>query len=182
MAENKTTAEKKIKSLLADLSSADEAIRLGAVQALKVNGNETVIEPLLLVLVSDPAVAVKQEIADLLNTTKSSKVPAEIAKALLDARFVEIRQTLLSSIWNSGLDYAPYLKEIMIAGTQGEMMDALECITILENMETDLTEDEIFEPLLVLTEYLGANPSETGPKMDLLKEVAETLKQKNNLL
>lgn len=182
MAEKETTPDKKIKSLLVDLAGKDEASKVSAVQALKVHGNETVIEPLLVVLTSDSSAEVQSEIIDLLNTTKSTKVPAEIAKALVDSRFVDIRQILLSSIWNSGLDYAPYLKEIMIAGTEGEMMEALECITILENMEADLSEDEIFEPLLVLTEYLGTHKSETGPKMDLLKEITVTLQQRNNLL
>lgn len=182
MAEKETTSDKKIKSLLADLVGKDEDGKVSAVQALKVHGNETVIEPLLVVLISDSSAAVQGEIIDLLNTAKSTKVPAEIAKALVDSRFLGIRQVLLNSIWNSGLDYSPYLKEIMIAGTEGEMLEALECITILENMEADLSEDQIFEPLLVLTEYLGTHKSETGPKIDLLKEITASLQQRNNLL
>ena len=163
------------------LASGDDKQQVKAVQGLKVHGNETVIESLLLTLADNPSDAVYSEIVDLLNTPKSTKVPAEIAKALVDKRFVEIRHTLLTTIWNSGLDYRPYLTEIVTAGTEGEMMDALECITIIENIEGEMTEDQLFEPLIVLTEYLGSTRDE-GPKLDLIREVTATLQNINNML
>ncbi len=182
MAEKETAKDKKIKTLLLDLGSKDEKVQLKAVKALKVHGNETVIEPLLLMLVNDASPAVYAEICEILNTIKFTSVPEKIASALVDKRFTSIRQELLISIWNSGLDYRPYLKEIMMAGVEGEMMDALECITIVENIEGELTEDELFEPLIVLTEYIASNRSESGAKLDLLKEITLDLQNRNNLL
>ncbi len=181
MEKKETVKQKKVKDLLATLESGDDKQQVKAVQGLKVHGNETVIEPLLLTLANNPSDAVYSEIVDLLNTPKSTKVPAEIAKALVDKRFVEIRHTLLTTIWNSGLDYRPYLTEIVTAGTEGEMMDALECITIIENIEGEMTEDQLFEPLIVLTEYLGSTRDE-GPKLDLIREVTATLQNINNML
>ncbi|MDG1916151.1 MAG: hypothetical protein P8I55_16380 [Crocinitomix sp.] len=173
--------KKKVQDLLSELASGDTKRQVKAVQGLKVHGNETVIEPLLAALVKKPADELYSVIVDLLNTPKSSKVPAEIAKALVDKRFVDIRHTLLTTIWNSGLDYRPYLKEIVTAGTEGEMMDALECITIIENIEGEMTEDQLFEPLIVLTEYLGSTKDD-GPKLELLREVTATLQNINNML
>lgn len=173
---------KKVKDLLSELASGDEKKQIKAVQSLKVHGNDSVIEPLLIVLSKNPEGQLAGEISDLLNTTKSTKVPPVIANALVDERFEGIRHTLLTSIWNSGLDYRPYLKEIVTAGTKGEMMEALECITIVENIDGQLSEDELFEPILVLTEYIGSNRSETGAKMDMLKEILMTLQNMNNQL
>ncbi len=181
MEKKETVKQKKVKDLLETLASGDDKQQVKAVQGLKVHGNETVIESLLLTLANNPSDAVYSEIVDLLNTPKSTKVPAEIAKALVDKRFVEIRHTLLTTIWNSGLDYRPYLTEIVTAGTEGEMMDALECITIIENIEGEMTEDQLFEPLIVLTEYLGST-RDGGPKLDLIREVTATLQNINNML
>lgn len=181
MDKKETIKQKKVQDLLSELSTGDDKRQVKAVQGLKMHGNETVIEPLLLVLANKPSEAVYSAIVDLLNTPKSTKVPAVIANALVDKRFVEIRHSLLTTIWSSGLDYRPYLKEIVTAGTEGEMMDALECITIIENIEGEMTEDQLFEPLIVLTEYLGST-SDDGPKLDLLREVTGTLQNINNML
>ncbi|MFT5819020.1 MAG: hypothetical protein ACI8ZM_000242 [Crocinitomix sp.] len=181
MNKKETVKQKKIKDLLSDLANGDNKQQIKAIQGLKVHGNETVIESLLLVLANDPNAGLYSEIVDLLNTPKSTKVPAEIAKALVDKRFVEIRHTLLTTIWNSGLDYRPYLEEIVTAATEGEMMDALECITIIENIEGEMTEDQLFEPLIVLTEYLGSTQDD-GPKLELIREVTATLQNINNML
>jgi hypothetical protein len=181
MTKKETVKQNKIKELLSTLANGDNKEQVKAVQGLKVHGNETIIESLLLVLANDPNPALYSEIVDLLNTPKSTKVPAEIAKALVDKRFVDIRHTLLTTIWNSGLDYRPHLAEIATAATEGEMMDALECITIIENIEGEMTEDQLFEPLIVLTEYLGSTKDD-GPKLDLIREVTSTLQNINNML
>ncbi len=182
MSSNESLDQKKIKDQLLELASKDLKRQINAVRSLKVCGNETVIDPLLRVLVNHPAPELEAEIMDLLNTPKSSKVPAEIAKALTSSHFIDIRLQLLTSIWNSGLDYRPYLTEIVTAGVEGDMMHALECITIIENIEDELSEDQLFEPILVLTNYIASHPSEKGPKMDLIREMTQELQNRNNLL
>lgn len=177
-----TIQDKKIKELLGDLNSINIEDQVNAVKALKQHGNESIIDPLLVVFIKTESDELKAEIVDLLNTPKSTKVPAEIAKALADKRFLDIRHTILTTIWNSGLDYRPFLREIVTAATEGGMMEALECVTIIENLEGELTEAELFEPLIVLTEYIGSNKSETGPKMDMLKEITLKLQTINNSL
>lgn len=182
MAEKETIKQKKIKELLSELASNDDKRQLKAVKSLKVHGNETVVKPLLVVLTRTTSEPLKAEITDVLNTIKFTAVPPIIASALLEERFAPIRQVLLASVWNSGLDYSPFLTEIVTAATQGEMMDALECITIIENIEQTLTEDQLFDPLLVLKEYFVNNKDESGAKTDLLKEIAVVLQNMNDLL
>ncbi|WP_070137551.1 hypothetical protein [Crocinitomix algicola] len=177
-----TAQDKKIKELLNDLTSSQVEYQVKAVKGLKQHGNESVIVPLLDALLVSDSDELNAEIIDLLNTTKSTKVPNEVAKALMDNKYFPLRHTLLTTIWNSGLDYKPYLREIVTVGTEGEMMEALECITIIENLEGELTEDQLFEPLLVLTEYIGKNRKVTGPKMDMIKEITVLLQEMNNRL
>ena len=172
----------KINDLLKQLESGTDTKQIDAVKSLKVHGDESIIEPLLCALVEKPSPEVEAEIVDLLNTIKSTKVPAVMAKLLGEDKFVDIRQVMLASIWNSGLDYRPHLAEIMKAGTQGELMEAVECITIIENIEGVIAEEELFEPLLVLKEYFSENHKEPNPKDDILREIALQLQNLNDLL
>lgn len=182
MTENDKTKNKKIKTLLLELNTKDENKQVAAVKSLKIHGDETVIRPLVQILTKTKSENLKQEITDLLNTTKSTKVPAEIAACLMEDEFKPSHQALLVSIWSSGLDYRPYLKEIISSTIQGGLMEAVECITILENIEGGFTEEEIFEPQLVLKEYLVANQNVTDSRMDILHEISGILSQINNNL
>jgi hypothetical protein len=182
MADKAKVDELKIQGLLTDLSENDPAKLVSTIQSLKIHGNENTIEPLLILLAKNPVNEVRKEIIDLLNTTKSTKVPEKIANALLDPRFITLRHDLLVSIWSSGLDYRPYLREIVIAGTEGEMMHALECLSIVESVEEEFSENQLFDALLVLTEYLRNNKDVKDAKMDLLRELTQELQSRNNLL
>ena len=182
MAKKEKQKDKKLATILSDLKSSDSKKQLKAVKSLRIHGNETVIEPLLDTHLNTDSDELRGEIEALLNTAKSAAVPAEIAKALVDSRYSSMRQMLLASIWSSGLDYRDYLKEIVTAASQGEMMDALECITIIENIDGNMTEDQLFEPILVLKEYLVKNKDEQSAKLDMLKEIVVILQQRNDAL
>ncbi|WP_072032200.1 hypothetical protein [Crocinitomix catalasitica] len=172
----------KLKDLVAQLNAETNKEIVDAIKALKIHGDESIIEPLLLTLKNNDDGEVQGQIIDLLNTVKSTKVPAQIAKFLLDKRFVEQRLIMLSSIWNSGLDYTTYLKEIVQVGIEGDLMEAVECITIIENIEQTLFEENLFEPLLVLSEYFHSHIADPNPKDDILREITDHLKNLNNLL
>ena len=62
------------------------------------------------------------------------------------------------------------------------MMEAMECLTILENMEGTLTEEKIMDALLSLKSYLVEHSDDNTPKMGLLREVALLLTEINNSL
>jgi hypothetical protein len=171
---------KRLKALLQDLNSKSSEKQIAAVQAMKIHGNETIIEPLVEVLAKTSSEELKFEIKEVLNNVKSSKVPAKIIACLGTKKFATCRQELLASIWNSGLDYHDYLTEIIAATLQGDLMDALECVTIVENFETAPAEEELNEALVVLGDYLSTHKNESSPKIDLLIQIGILLKRMND--
>ena len=181
MAESKKP-NKKVIELIKQLERSEPKDIIKAIKSLKMHGNEAVIEPLLSLYVSTKNNAVKNEIVDLLNTIKSTKVPSVLIECLASGKYNLARQAILSSIWNSNLDYTFYLNEIVTAAQEGEMMDAMECLTILENMEGTLNEEKIMDSLLNLKSYLVENESVNTPKMGLLREVAMLLTEINESL
>lgn len=172
--------DKKIKDLLSQLASKDENQQILAVKAMKIDGNETVIRPLVIVLNRTNSQELKKEIVDLLNTIKSTKVPGEIVRCLNNPDFSASHQVLLASIWNSGLDYRDYMGDIANATIQGDFMAAMECLTILENLESALNEDQIMDALLVFKSYLVENRKEDESKNALIQEIVLLLQHMND--
>ena len=180
MAHEENIRGKRLKALLADLGSKDSEKQMAAVQGMKTHGNETIIEPLIQTLCASKSEQLKQEIVDVLNNVKSSKVCEKIILCLGSKKYVGCRQELLASIWNSGLDYREYLTEIIMAGVDGDLMEALECVTIVENFEGIPSEEVLNESLVVLGNYLSDHKNESSPKMDLLIQIGILLKRMND--
>ncbi len=173
---------KKVVELLKKLDSKEPKDVISAIKSLKVSGDKTVIEPLVKLYSSTQNNAIKNEISDLLNTLKSTQAPAEVIKCLTNPKYDVAKTMLLSSIWNSNLDYTLYLDEIVKAATNGDLMDAMECLTIIENMEGTLDEQNIMDPLINLKSYLVENMDDDSQKNQLLKEVAQVLTEINDSL
>ena len=181
MAEKKKP-NKKVAELIKNLSAPEPKDVIKAIKSLKIHGDEKAIEPLIKLYSETTNNAVQNEIVDLLNSIKSTKVPPVLIDCLTNTKYVKATQIMLSSIWNSNLDYTDYLSEIVSTAQNGEMMDAMECLTIIENMEGTLSEDKIMDALVGLKSYLVENSKENTPKMGLLREVAMILTEINESL
>lgn len=173
---------KKVAQIVLQLSSPEPKDVIKAIKSLKMSGNETAIEPLIDLYCNSQNNAIQAEIIDLLNSIKSTKVPPVIISCLVNEKYSAARLVMLSSIWNSNLDYTSYLLEIAEATQKGEMMEAMECLTILENMEGTLSEEKIMDALLSMKSYLVEHSTENSPKMELLREVTLLLTEINNTL
>ena len=182
MAKKESQQKKKIKNILLDLSAKDETKQLTAVKSLKIHGDESVVEPLVQTWIATGSEALKLEIEDLLNTIKSTKVPETLATTLSKEEYSPARQMLLASIWNSGLDYRPYMGTIASATVEGDFMCAMECITILENIEGQLEEEQIMDALIIFKNYLVEHKNAQDSKAELIKEMVILLQQLNDNL
>lgn len=179
---DKKKTNKKVLELIKQLESTEPKNVIKAIKALKIHGDESAIEPLVKLYSKTKNNAIQSEIVDLLNSIKSTKVPAVLIPCLTNEEYSNARQVMLGSIWNSNLDYTDYLSEIVETAQKGEMMDAMECLTILENMEGTLSEEKIMDALVSIKSYLSENTSVNTPKMGLLREVAMLLSEINDSL
>ena len=179
---DKKKLNKKVAQIILQLSSPETKDIIKAIKALKMNGDESAIEPLVDLYCKTKNNVIHNEITDLLNSVKSTKVPSILINCLDNPTYSIARQIILSSIWNSNLDYTPFLLQIVEAAQKGEMMDAMECLTIIENMEGTLSEEKIMDAEISMKAYLVENMTDNSPKNDLLKEVTLLLSEINNSL
>ena len=69
-----------------------------------------------------------------------------------------------------------YLADFVLFGIEGDFLDALEVITLVENFETVAPESSILESQLLLTEYFGQTEKRDEQKDAILTDLAMLLK------
>jgi hypothetical protein len=176
--EIKSSKQRKLKvaQLLADISTGNSAKIINALDALQVYGDETIIEPLILTLTGNVDQTGTAEIVEFLSSLKSTKAVAKIMETIHNPAFAKQRQLILSTIWNSPLNYSDYVADFIAIAVKGDFMEALECLTILENLEGPFEESAILESQLHLKEYLEGIYPKDAQKDHLISEIALLLK------
>jgi uncharacterized Zn finger protein len=123
----------------------------------------------------------KEELLAFFNNLSASDAQETIIQILVDPENLPIRQELLSTIWNSRLDYSTYLAEFVEMSVEGDYLEALECLTIIENLEGPFEESDILEAQLHLKEYLESG-NKNDQKATLISEIALLIKNFNEEL
>ncbi len=175
----KETKQKiKITRLLEDLKSGNDSKFNAAIKSLQVNGDITAIEPLVELLLAD-YLSQQNRLAliELLSTLNLSDAPDEIIRIVKDENFLRVRPILLSTIWNSKLDYSYFLSDFVEIAVEGDYLDTLECLTIIENLEGPFEERHILEAQLFLRDFIESDgKTRDERKAVLISEIALLLK------
>ncbi len=153
MTEEEVERREKVKAILKDIHSSESKKIIAALKALKVHGDDHVIIPIAEVWNKGVNPKVEEEIIRFLGDIKSRKSAQFIMEILLDRNFNTIHLPLLTTIWNSKVDYSAYLVEFVSLSVQYDFMVALECLTIIENMEGPFEEHHILDAQIILREF-----------------------------
>lgn len=173
----------KLVQILTDLKSKDSVKISKAIKSLEIHGDSSVIKFLCdRLLVGDLSEKNEKEIYELMSSLKDTSVVVEIMDILSDSKYKSLHQPLLTTIWNMKVDFSGYIDEFVRIAVEGDFMEALECLTIIENMQGPFLEEDILECQLHLKNYME-NPSKADPqKAHLLSEIALALKDINENL
>ncbi len=166
----------KIHTLISDLQSKDELKIASAIKAFAVHGHATVIEPVVEVWRNGLSVENEALVIDLFQSLKDTSAIEPLMHAFRDSSNQALRRKLVSAFWNSKLDFSDYLADFVLFGVEGDFLDALEAITLIENFETVAPESAVLESQLLLTEYFGQTESRDQQKDAILTDLALLLK------
>ena len=167
---------KKIATLIADLKSGNAKKISTALKTLEASGNVQILEPLAEVLKDGVLEDSHKEIVEFLSSMKDSTAIDEMMRLLNEARFIGIRQVLLTTIWNSPLDYSYYLPDFVDIAVEGNFLEALDCLTIIENMEGPFEERHVLESQLFLRDYIESKEPKDPQKQHIMSEIAIFIK------
>ena len=177
MAEASNKQQKlKIKNLLAELMSGNEAKASASIKALQANGDSSILEPMAALLMTDLSPKIREEIVEFLCSLKDSSAVDEMMRLVNDSDYLPIRQQLLTTIWNSKLDYTYFLPDFVEIAVDGDFMEALDCLTIIENMAGPIEERHVLEAKLHLREYLEDTDPKDPQKSQIMSEIAMIIK------
>lgn len=182
MAANSSSKQKqKITQLIGDLQSGNENKISTSLKALQSNGDLSVLEPIAALLLTRLTDKNRQEVLEFLSTLNVSEAVDTMMGIVKNEDLQQVRQQVLSTLWNSKLDYSYYLPDFVEIAVDGDFMEALECLTIIENMEGPFEERHILEAKLHLKDYLEDDAPKDPQKAQILSEIALLLKDFDNL-
>jgi len=169
------------KEIQKSLHSKEDKIFYGALKKLEKNGESNCLNELINIIHRSSDEKRIDALFTFLSRLKkpgSEKTMIEIAK---ESKNEPIKNRLLNSFWNSGLDYTPYFSDFVDFAVNGNYITALECLTIIENLKGPLKEEQILDAQLSLKSYLERK-KEKDEKAPLISEIAIFIKETNQQL
>ena len=170
------TKKAKIEALLMDVKSSNTTVVKTALEGLKIVGEPSILHPILLELNTKNHTEKNGLILEFLACLKDSKARSVMIDLMQQSDLKEYQQLLLSTIWNSPLDYTQYLEIFVDLAVKGDFMTTLECLTIIENLEGPFSEKSVMEAQVLLGAYADSNPDKNSQKGMLISEIALLIK------
>ncbi len=163
--------QQKLNQLYQDLASGTDAKVSAAIKAFHVHGNAGTITVLLNAWVNDELVGHENELFELLIGIKDTSTIEPFMDAFRDAKFQKIQRALVNVFWNSKLDFSPYLADFVLYAIEGDFMDCLEALTLIEQFDETISESAILETQILLKEYFGSETDKTSQKYLLMQDI-----------
>ncbi len=165
----------KIQSLLNDIQSDSLTKVKAALEALEINGDPSVIPAIIKELTLEGHSEKNMLLLDFLAIIKTPNAIEVFIEVLNDSDFLPYRQLILNCIWNSPLNFSDHLPKFVEIAINGDFMETLECLTIIENLIGPFEEKSVFEShLLLTTTDISLNDEK---KKTLLSEIALKIKE-----
>ncbi len=174
-----TKKQQKLNKILTDLNSQDEKKISKAIKSLEANGDSSVILPLAKRLMEELSEKNKSEIIELLSSLKDTSARAELMNIVDDEKFLSIRQSILTAIWNTKIDFSGYVDEFVFIAIHGAFLEAIDCLTIIENLEGPFMEEDLLESESHLKNYMTSDAPKDEQRAVILSEIALKLKDFN---
>ena len=175
--------KQKLQQIVKELRSGDTKKVSKAIKALEANGDASVIKVLADLLLEGTVSEKNQgEMMELFASLKDTSIVVEMMDVLDEPKYLPIRQTMLSAIWNMKIDFSNYIESFVEIATKGSFMEALDCLTIIENLEGPFMEEDILECQLHLKNFLESGEKPDEQKAHILSEIALKIKDINQSL
>jgi hypothetical protein len=146
-------SEKKIKEL-ADILSKDNNIVIA--QAIELLRQEKPIEGAIGLLTAfynkTDDFSIRKSIAGFMNDLKDQSACKEVIEQIRRKWKSDTISMLVSSCWQSGLNYSEYSLDLIRIFLDGDYVTAIECLTVIEESANDLSESGKNEIIKMLEE------------------------------
>jgi predicted DNA-binding protein len=148
-----TNQEKRLKQLEAKLKGENTGVILGAMNVLRnVKPLKGVIRLLAELYNVTQSAVIRKNIEELMNDMKESSLREEVVAEIKKEYKPETIRMLVSSCWQSGLDYSPYVSDFAMIFTLCDYETAIECFTVIEGCAPQITRKTRDHMIIILKE------------------------------
>jgi hypothetical protein len=146
-------SEKKIQELALKLNDSNATIVIAAIDSLRNHDPfPGAIKLLANLYDTSEIMIIRDHIRSFMNDLKESSVRAEVIAEICGTHDSGTLAMLVSSCWQSGLDYSSWAKEIIVLFCKSDYATALECFTVLEESSHALPAQKKKELTAILKE------------------------------
>lgn len=170
--------QKKLTEAFELLQKNDAVSLAAALNIYKDHGQATVLPDLFSKLAARER-SQQQAIIGFLSDIKETDAIAVFIHYLQDEPDAATRKLILSAIWNSKLPFYEHLPFFVLLASQGDYLEALDCLTIIENMTGPFEESQLLEAQLLLKEYAEERAPQSDQKAHIMSEIAWFVKEQN---
>lgn len=146
---------KKTEELKKKLFSPDETAALAAIAEAREVGTLDLVAPLISLYASSDSDEIRKEVGEILGTIKVSGADEVFMEALANPVFSSYRKDIIQFIWSSGIQPVDEIANISRIAIDGSFEEALECITLLDSIETAIPEAVLLESITIVKQHLG---------------------------
>ncbi|HKK42572.1 MAG TPA: hypothetical protein VJ963_09205 [Bacteroidales bacterium] len=168
-----TRSDKKLKELSVTLDKGNSDMKREAINALR---EEQPFEGVINVLAEHYNKSddndVRRTIENFMNDLKDPSVRPEVIDTIRKRWNDKTLSMLISSCWQSGLDYSEYSLDMAKAFMQSDYVTAIECLTVIEESAGSLDKDKKKEIIKLLQSGTFKAPAE---KRELTLELISVL-------
>lgn len=167
---------KKLKQLIADLFQSDLKKVVKTITLLEAEGSAEVLRPLCELYLENRNETINGKVIEFLSKLSDSSATEEMVSIIRDEKFNSIRQDILNTLWQSKLDFSPFLADFVAIACEGSFLEAFECLTIIENLEGPFQENQTLESQLYLKEYLETEMKKDKQRDEIISDIAIMIK------
>lgn len=141
----KAEISKKQKEIFELLQSSEDVLIQKGLTELRKSGNDLYVPALLQLFVETDNELLFSGLKDVFFEIKSQTAADHILNFVSSNTNHHHSALLVSIIWEAGLDASDQLSKLVTIAIQSDYLTCLECLTVVENFETEFTEEEIIK-------------------------------------
>jgi hypothetical protein len=168
----------RLSEALKKFQSNTETDVLAALKLFEQQGDISIL-PTVFEKLRNCELSIEKAILGFLSDIQKIEAKAIFIQFLSEEKEQVLRQKVLTTLWNSKLTYDEHLPFFVMLASTGDFMQALECLTIIENMQGPFAEHELLESQLLLKEYVEESMNEDEQKRQIMSEIAWFIKEQN---
>jgi len=143
--------QKKIEDTKFLLEASEELIVLQGLEKLEKFSHPSLVESLLKAYAYNHSAEINKKIIDLFNNIVDVKAADELLKLIEKQNNLgDRRAPILASFWQNRHNSAPYLVNFVNIALTGTYLDAIEALTVIENMDPPIADENIMESILLI--------------------------------